>query len=203
MNLLKEYNFYKKEIQDRKQEFLKTKNDKQKIFKELCFCILTPQSKAINCWSAVEELFMKGFPRCSMKTVEKVLHSKVRFYKNKTKYLFELVNKFDFIYKIINANFEPKILRKILVKEVKGLGLKEASHFLRNIGYSFDLAILDRHILKNLRRFRVIKSIPKTLTMKNYLAIEQRFIDFSKKVKIPIVDLDLLFWARQVGFVFK
>lgn len=203
MDLLKEYKIYKKDIQNRKQKFLKNKKSRQKILKELCFCILTPQSKAVNCWSAVEELFKKGFPECGVKTVEKVLQTKVRFYRNKTKYLFELVKKFDFIYKVICRNFEPRVLREILVKEIKGLGFKEASHFLRNIGYSFDLAILDRHILKNLRKLKVIKEIPKSLTRNKYLEIEQKFINFSKKVKIPVVDLDLLFWAKQTGFVFK
>lgn len=201
--LFRDYKFYYKDIQNRKQEFLKNKNNKIVILKELCFCLLTPQSKAVNCWQAVEEIFKVGFPKCKKETVEKILKQKVRFYKNKTKYLFEVVKKINFIYKIINSKFEPQILREILVKEIKGFGLKEASHFLRNIGYSFDLAILDRHILKNLRMLNVIKTIPKRLTFKKYLEIEQKFINFSKKIKIPLVDLDLLFWARQTGFVFK
>jgi len=36
-----------------------------------------------------------------------------------------------------------------LVKNLTGLGYKEAGHFLRNIG-SGKIAILDRHILRNL-----------------------------------------------------
>lgn len=203
MTILSEYKLYKKDIQNRKQEFLKNKEDKQKIFKELCFCLLTPQSKAISCWQAVEEIFNKGFPKCDKKVVQEVLKSKVRFYRNKSEYLYQLAKKIDVIYKIINTNLEPQILREILVREIKGLGLKEASHFLRNIGYSFDLAILDRHILKNLKELRVIKTIPKSLTTKKYLDIEQKFINFSKKIKIPLVDLDLLFWAKQAGVVFK
>ena len=65
-------------------------------------------------------------------------------------------------------------LRAWLVREVKGLGWKEASHFLRNIGFR-DLAILDRHILRNLRRHGVIRTIPASLPEKRYLAIEGRF----------------------------
>ncbi|MEM4368028.1 MAG: N-glycosylase/DNA lyase [Candidatus Anstonellales archaeon] len=203
MTILSEYKLYKKDIQNRKQEFLKNKEDKQKIFKELCFCLLTPQSKAISCWQAVEEIFNKGFPKCDKKIVQEVLKSKVRFYRNKSEYLYQLAKKIDFIYKIMDTNLEPQILREVLVREIKGLGFKEASHFLRNIGYSFDLAILDRHILKNLKELRVIKTIPKSLTTKKYLDIEQKFINFSKKIKIPLVDLDLLFWAKQTGVVFK
>lgn len=201
--LTKAYKKFLKDIKKRKKEFLSNKNNKLKILKELCFCILTPQSKATKCWSAVEEIFKIGFPKCRKSMIEKILKSKVRFYKNKTNYLFEVAKKFDLIYKIINKNFESQILRKVLVKEIKGLGLKEASHFLRNIGYSFDLAILDRHILRNLVKLKVIKTLPKSLKEKEYIMIEQKFISFSKKIKIPLVDLDLLFWATQTGFVFK
>ncbi|MFN3910047.1 MAG: DNA lyase, partial [Candidatus Anstonellaceae archaeon] len=90
-----------------------------------------------------------------------------------------------------------------LVKEIDGLGLKEASHFLRNIGMMKNLAILDRHILKCLKYYGVIKEIPKTLTKKNYLEIEKRMIEFSKKIKIEPAKIDLLFWSEQTGYVFK
>ncbi|MCX7956750.1 MAG: N-glycosylase/DNA lyase [Endomicrobia bacterium] len=202
-SLLKNYKFYYKKIQEKKREFLQNIYSKNKVFQELCFCLLTPQSKATKCWLAIEEMFREGFPKCDKSTVESILRPKVRFYKNKTKYLFEVAKKFDLIYKIIGENFEPRVLRKVLVEEIKGLGLKEASHFLRNIGYSFDLAILDRHILKNLIKLKVIKTMPKSLKEKEYITIEQKFINFSKKIKIPLVDLDLLLWAKQTGFVFK
>ncbi|MEN3014050.1 MAG: N-glycosylase/DNA lyase [Endomicrobiia bacterium] len=203
MELLKDYKMFFLDIQKRKQEFLENKNNKEKIFKELCFCILTPQSKAVNCWQAVEELFDKGFPSCRPETIRCILRKKVRFYKNKTNYIIEVAKKFDIIYKMLKKDLQSDILREILVREIKGIGYKEASHFLRNIGYSFDLAILDRHILKNLKLLGVIKNLPKTLSKKEYLKIEKKFIEFSNKVKIPLVDIDLLLWAKQTGFVFK
>jgi N-glycosylase/DNA lyase len=69
-------------------------------------------------------------------------------------------------------------MRDWFVRNVKGLGWKEASHFLRNIGYR-DLAILDRHILKNLRRHRIIRSLPKSLTPARYQSIERKFRRFA------------------------
>ncbi|MCS7151238.1 MAG: N-glycosylase/DNA lyase [Endomicrobia bacterium] len=198
-----DYRKFYKEIQERKQQFLNTKTDKKKVFKELCFCLLTPQSKATSCWVAVEELFKAGYPDIDINQIEAILRPKVRFYRNKAKYLVELAKKFNLIYKIINNKFEPKVLREILINEIKGLGMKEASHFLRNIGYSFDLAILDRHILENLKRLKIIKNIPKSLTKRIYFEVEDKFLAFSKKIKISLVDLDLLFWAKQTGFVFK
>jgi len=207
MEKIKElFSLYKKfhnEIQKRKQEFLNVKKDKIPVLKELCFCLLTPQSKATNCWQTVEILFKKGFPKMTVAQIQSVLKKYTRFYKTKTKWIIEAAKKFDIIWQLVNKNFEPVILREILVREIKGMGYKEASHFLRNIGYSFDLAIIDRHILKNLLYYRVISSIPKNINKNKYLELEQKFIKFSQDIKISLVDLDLLFWAKQTGVVFK
>lgn len=54
------------------------------------------------------------------------------------------------------------------------MSYKEASHFLRNVGFGEDIAILDRHILKNLVKLEVINELPKTLTPKLYLEIEEK-----------------------------
>jgi N-glycosylase/DNA lyase len=98
--------------------------------------------------------------------------------------------------------FQPTEKREYLVKNVKGLGLKEASHFLRNIGHN-NLAILDRHILKNLHKLGVIEEVPRSLTKKAYLDIEEKFKRFSKKIGITMDELDLLFWSMETGKVFK
>jgi len=81
--------------------------------------------------------------------------------------------------------------------------MKEASHFLRNIGLGKDLAILDRHILKNLKEYGVINEIPKSITKKVYIAIEDKMREFSKRINIPMDELDLLFWSKETGIIFK
>lgn len=102
------------------------------------------------------------------------------------------------------AKFENEFeLRNALANEVMGLGMKEASHFLRNIGNGKNIAILDRHILKNLLKYRAIKQLPATLTKKKYLEIEAKMLKFSRKTKIPMVHLDLLFWSEEAGRIFK
>ena len=93
--------------------------------------------------------------------------------------------------------------REWLVQNVHGIGYKEASHFLRNVGSGEGIAILDRHILKNLLKHGAIAEIPKTLTKKRYLEIEERMRAFARKVKIPMEHMDLLLWAEEAGMVFK
>ena len=90
-----------------------------------------------------------------------------------------------------------------LVKNIKGIGYKEAGHFLRNIGIGKNLAILDRHILKNLKIYGVINELPKTLTTKTYLEIENQMQNFSTKIGIPMAHLDMLFWYKKTGGIFK
>jgi N-glycosylase/DNA lyase len=65
------------------------------------------------------------------------------------------------------------------------------------------MAILDVHILRNLQKYGVIDKVPSSLTKKTYLDIEARMRKFSRKVRIPLEELDLLFWSKETGFVFK
>ncbi|HDD57123.1 MAG TPA: hypothetical protein ENF43_01225 [Thermoplasmatales archaeon] len=132
----------------------------------------------------------------------------VRFKKNKAKYIIEARKTFTReneirIKSVISSFSDSKKAREWLVKNVKGMGYKEASHFLRNIGFGEDLAILDRHILKNLRLLGVIEDIPKTLTKKRYMEIENKMRKFSRKIGIPLSHLDLLFWSKETGEIFK
>jgi N-glycosylase/DNA lyase len=80
--------------------------------------------------------------------------------------------------------------------------MKEASHFLRNIGVR-GLAILDRHIFRHLIRLQVIRAMPKSLTKKRYLSIEKKWHRFADDVGISLDELDLLFWSMETGEIRK
>ena len=195
---MENYEKYKIEIKNRLREF-KDVNGKD-LFYELCFCILTPQSKAFNADYCVKELKKNNFLETNYNPKE-VLKKKIRFHNHKTEYLIKSKEKFDEFLKI-KDKLNNEELREWLVKNVKGLGYKESAHYLRNIGYE-NLAILDRHILKNLKKHNVIDEIPRGLTKKKYLEIEVKFKEFANKIRIPMDELDLLFWAEQTGKVFK
>ena len=89
-----------------------------------------------------------------------------------------------------------------LNKDIKGLGYKEASHFLRNIGFK-GYAILDKHIINSLHEFGILKTNEKPKNNKEYLEIEQKFIYFSKDIGIAMDELDLLLWSRKNGRILK
>ncbi len=193
------YNKKKQEIKSRLYEF-KNKN-KEDIFYELCFCILTPASNGKRCDEAVNILKGLNFHNAEINP-KSIIKKKTRFHNHKTRYLLNAKKKFPEIKNILAGEKDQFKIRDFLIKNINGLGLKESSHFLRNIGYE-NLAILDRHILKNLKKFKVINQIPKTLTRKKYLGIEKRFKNFSQEIKIPMDELDLLFWSMETGEVFK
>ncbi|MFA5479506.1 MAG: N-glycosylase/DNA lyase [Candidatus Muiribacteriota bacterium] len=209
-NILKIYNKIKPEIIKRLRElennFL-TGNDED-ILAEMTFCIFTPQSKAKKCWESVCNIKSEGF--LTKGTTENILNCMdgVRFKYKKSEYAYSLRNQFlkngkleikKFLENFNNA-FET---REWLVKNIKGYGYKEASHFLRNIGFGKNLAILDRHILKNMILLNIIKEIPKSLNKKNYVELEKKLGVFSEKENIPMDHLDLLLWYKEAGEIFK
>ena len=203
-------NVAKKPISKRVQHYkdVFTKGNDEAIFAELAFCIFTPQSKALSCWKAINILNDKKLLfTASAQEISKNI-SNVRFQNNKANFLVQAREKFTSngklnIKKFLKSFDNPATLRKWIIDNIKGIGYKEAGHFLRNIGLGLDLAILDRHILRNLKFYHAIDEIPPTLTPKIYLDIEQKMINFCNDIKIPMSHMDLLMWAMQTGGIFK
>ena len=187
----------KNDIEKRLGEFKKPKNDKE-LFAELAFCLLTPQSRAKLCWLSIEKLKEKNLLFSDSAAIRPWLNC--RFSKNKAEYIEDARKKFDELKQNLDKNQEA--IREWLVRNIKGYGYKEASHFLRNIGFE-DFAILDRHILKNLKKYGVINDVPKALTKKRYKEIEGKMKEFAEGIKIPLSHLDLLLWSSETGEIFK
>jgi len=161
------YHSKRKEIDIRLHDFINIweKGGEKEIFIELVFCILTPQANGKACWSAVENMIVNGILYGGdISQIAKELSS-ARFIHKKSAYIIEARKKFlcdntISLKSIISQLGNGYEAREWLVKHVKGIGYKEASHFLRNIGFEQNLAILDRHIIKNLELVRVINKIP-------------------------------------------
>lgn len=197
-DLKKAHHAKKEEITKRLEEFKNLSVEEQR--KEFMFCTLTPQSNAQRCWQAVEQLSPLKNP--TEKQIIEILKTKTRFHNNKTRYLIENKAKWNNLRVALN-NPNIKELRNYIAENVKGYGLKEASHFLRNIGKSnSQIAILDRHILKNLKALGVIED-DKIKSKKDYLEKEAKYLDFAQKANIPADELDLLWWSQENGEVFK
>ena len=173
-------------------------------FSELCFCILAANSKSQTSWNIQKELRFKGFITLNQEKLSQViLKNKHRFHNTKARYIIANRDKTgikDMVQSIISSD-GIFAARKWLADNIIGFGFKEASHFLRNVGY-FDLAILDRHILQVMLEHGIIKEIP-TLSPKNYLLIEGVFLKLSEKANMQPGELDMYLWYMKAGDVLK
>ena len=134
-------------IDTRIKQFISVKKKGiSEIFKELCFCIMTANCGAEKCIE-VNDRIDKGFLNLSEEElVNKFKEFGYRFPNIRAKYIVDARNYISELESIINSNIDEIKLREWVVKNFKGLGYKEASHFLRNIGYR-NLAIIDFHIV--------------------------------------------------------
>lgn len=189
-------------IAERLREFARVPRGKR--FYELAFCLMTPQSRAANAWAIQQKLEAMNFFE-NPRDISGLLGSRehyVRFHNQKSRNILAAAERFMEIEALLDSDLINIEKRRELVRLVRGMGFKEASHFLRNIGYR-GLAILDRHILKLLLRYGAFEAIPPVATEKNYLAAEAEFFRFAGEVNIDPDELDLLFWSEQTGEILK
>jgi N-glycosylase/DNA lyase len=192
-NLLKFY----EEKKDRIKGFISTcgYNDDECLFGELCFCILTPQSRAKNCRQVINKLKAdKKLFTADLEELRSYLKG-VRFPDVKAQRLIEAREKFPELKNMLSS--EPKELRDWLMENVKGLGQKESAHFMRNIGFK-GLSIIDVHIQNFLRDVGKYKESG-SLTKKRYIELENKFLELAKELKIPPEELDIAIWLYQSG----
>ena len=191
----------RKTIDSRIKEFRDYKKNPGDLFVELCFCITTANCAAESCIRIQQEIG-EGFNELPEKKLSaKLKNLGYRFPNKRAAYIVSARKHREDLAEKIRRGDDEKEIREWLVENVKGLGYKEASHFLRNVGYP-DLAIIDFHILDILARHGIIEE-PKTLTKKKYLEIEQALRNLAKETGLTLSELDLYLWYMETGKVLK
>ncbi len=176
----------------------KSRNDS--LFIELCFCILTANTSA-EMGIKTQRTIMNGFIKYPEEKLRGELKAaKYRFYNKRAAYIVNARYIRKNIKKLIAEN-DHFALREYLVDNIKGVGYKEASHFLRNIGI-FDFAILDKHILKLMKDYGYINDI-KLNTRKDYLEKEKIFNSIASVYGLMPGILDLYLWQMATGKILK
>jgi len=190
------------EIDKKKKQFLSfQKKNNHEIFKELCFCLMTANfnaKRAVEIQEKCGDAFLTGTEQELSKRLKVNGH---RFPNTRAHFIF-LAQKYKDTIKLELFSIKDKDeKREWLVKNIKGLGFKEASHFLRNIGF-FDYAIIDFHIVDILKDNNIIKK-PKNLNKANYLLIENKLESLAKKTSLTLGELDLYLWYMETGTIYK
>ncbi len=180
----------------------------ERLWEEMVYCIFTAGSSArmgLNAVEAVRHLIHVG----TREEMTEALKGKYRYIAARPGYIIVtrdyLQEHCGFRLRKKLASFSDPIARRDWLageRRVKGLGYKEASHFLRNIGIP-GYAILDKHILRCLSEVGVIDSPKPPSTRLRYIEIEKRFRAFAQGVKIDFDELDLVLWSMRTGEILK
>jgi N-glycosylase/DNA lyase len=176
------------------------KKSNNALFKELCFCILTANftaERGINIQNKIGNGFLTLTEKQLAKKLKKLGH---RFPNTRAKYIVEARKHKNNLSKLIKTKSEYE-LREWLAENVKGLGYKEASHFLRNIGFN-NVAIADFHIVDVLAGNNLIEK-PKAMTKKKYLEAEEMLKKIASRCNLCLSELDLYLWYIETGKVLK
>ena len=189
-------------IEGRMKEFANFENaTSEEIYSEMCFCFLTANYSAAGGLRIQKEIG-SGFWKLSLEDLSKeLIRLGHRFPNARANYIYESRELKDKIKKILSDLGDDIQRREWIVKNVKGIGMKEASHFLRNIGYS-NVAIIDKHII-NLMVEEGLMERPKTLTPKKYIEAENILKKLSEKTGFNLGELDLYLWYHKTGKVLK
>jgi N-glycosylase/DNA lyase len=189
----------KKKLLEFKQNIYKTDDE---LFVELCFCIIVANNSIENGLRAYNSIGLDFLTLDEKKLKERLKNTSRRFYNKRAEYIVEAREKkeelVDNIHKLKDNKIKESEFRDWLVKNIKGVGYKEASHYMRNLGY-FNFAILDRHILKFLHKQKIIDKVPKSLNKKEYFRIEKILIDMSKKLNMSMAELDIYLFYLDSG----
>ena len=203
INKLRKSNI-KKVIDSRIKEFKQMgKKPSCVCFSELCFCILTANYTAEG-GIRIQKSIGKGFLTLNQKGLAARLKELGhRFPNTRADYIF-ISRKYKNTIKDIILSFDNEHdVREWLVESIKGIGYKEASHFMRNIGFE-DSAIIDFHIIDLLARERLIdKPKTKSIARNRYLEIEEVLRRLAKKVNLNLAELDLYLWYMETGKILK
>lgn len=179
------------------------------LFEELVFCIFTANASARMGLRSVEAVRNLLRENASAEELARALTGVHRFpnarggYVAATRAFLQQDCQMQLRAKL--KSFADSIARRdwlVSEKGIKGLGFKESSHFLRNIGFR-GLAILDKHILNCLVELGEIKESKPPATKAGYLEIENQLKRLSDRLEIDFDELDLVLWSLKTGEILK
>jgi N-glycosylase/DNA lyase len=189
------------------EEVRRTATD-ERLWEELVFCIFTAGASArmgLGSVEAVRHLLACG----THEELAAALQSKHRYPNSRSGYIVVtrayLESDCRMRLRERLENFEDPIERRdwlARTREIKGLGYKESSHFLRNVGYR-GYAILDKHILRCLSEVGVLDSPQPPSTRARYLSTEERLRRFADDLGVDFDELDLVLWSMKTGEILK
>lgn len=209
-DILRVHKERRKEIRSRLAEFAEIgrHGTDEDLFAEMVFCFFTGGCSAVmgmNSLAAVRDVLftadrnelteaLLGKHRYPNARSGYIVHSRDHLQTTHRMKIRELLESF-----VTNDERRDWLVRE---KGIKGLGYKEASHFLRNIGYK-DYAILDKHVLNCLAELKIIDDPKPPNNRSRYLTVEGKLRQFANDLRIDIDEMDLVLWSIKTGRILK
>ena len=198
------------EIRRRLAEFAaigKSGSDRS-LWEEMVFCFFTGGCSArmgLNALEAVKPILMDGDQAQmadALSGVHRYPNARARYVIASREFLREHC---DLKLREVLYGFDCDLARRdwlVSEKGIKGLGYKEASHYLRNIGFT-GYAILDKHVLNCLAELKIIDETKPPNTRAKYLMVEEKLKKLTQMAKIDFDELDLVLWSMKTGVILK
>lgn len=190
-----------------------------KLWEEMCLCMLSSQTRFEQASTAVAHLKRQGLLSRLMRQPElvplsevesmlrptrrrgKAIAPSIRFWRTRARNLLEAAK---LLYGGQNAGLrallsrlrDPENARSHLVATIPGFGMKQASHFLQNINYSRDFAIIDTRILRFLRDDLMVVDVESDgINRGIYVQLEQLIQRLASANGLEVRVLDRLVWS--------
>ncbi|MEM2352346.1 MAG: N-glycosylase/DNA lyase [Thermoproteota archaeon] len=184
------------------RDFEEIGRNREKVFSELCFCILTANYSAEGGLRIQEKCGEEFFKLDEHQLAERLRKLGYRYPNSRARYIVRARSIYEDIWRTLKSGRDPLEIRRWLSENVSGLGFKEASHFLRNIGFK-NVAIVDKHVLRVLDRYGLIRTIPQRLSKTLYLKIEKTLLQAAGELGVSLAELDLYLWYMDTGKILK
>lgn len=196
--------------------------DENRLREELACCLLSSQVRYVDAQAFASQLAIRGLlykgrvqVQCMEDSICNCLSTplsvngglrKYRFATHKgiqlAQTIFTIECDHSSLSKMVGSTDSTSI-REYMVHHLAGIGPKQASMFLRNVGISYDLAILDRHVLRYMGLVGLGKASPPR-TFNEYLHLELNLRQYSASMGYPVGLMDWAIWivmraAGEVG----
>lgn len=113
------------------------------------------------------------------------------------------IKNYGSIDKFLNSQSDIKLLREKMIKKIKGIGIKIATHWLRNIGYPF--GTIDIHVRRLLKWTGLIEleKWTNTMTDKTFMVLEEKIKNLAEKMGLEINVFQYELWLYGRNFCSK
>jgi N-glycosylase/DNA lyase len=190
-------------VEERMRSFAQVRDDTdERLFLELCFCLLTANFQSEKSM-IIHESIGQGFLSLTERSLAKRLRSLgYRFPNVRSRFIVEARAHAPLLRDVLYGERDAHERRDWLVRDIKGLGFKEASHYLRNVGVPA-FPIIDRHIVAILAEHGLVADPRKPITKKRYFEIEEMMNEIASETKLDHGRLDFYLWFLTTGRVLK